>query len=151
MNEPVSAFHVFVDNPASSIDEVQRFLAEQAVAASVATDVEEVCQAFRDREAMGTTGMMDGFAIPHAKSANIREACVFVVKLRQGIAWQSMDDKPVTCIISLLIPAAERGTTHLELLSRIAVLLMDDAVRAKLKATNDPSELAALLNASLAA
>lgn len=151
MSELVSASHVFADNPASSIDEVQHFLAEQAVAVGAAADVEAVCEAFKAREAMGTTGMMDGFAIPHAKSVDIHEACVLVVKLKQGIEWHSMDDKPVTCVISLLMPDAEKGTTHLELLSKIAVLLMDDSVRAKLKSTNDPSELATILNASLSA
>ena len=151
MNELVPASHVFLDNPASSIDEVQRFLAEQAVAAGAATDVEIVYEAFKAREAEGTTGMMDGFAIPHAKSADIREACVFVVRLAQGIEWHSMDNQPVTCAISLLMPAAEKGTAHLELLSKVAVLLMDDAIRAKLKAAATPEELATVLNASLAA
>lgn len=150
MSELVPASHVFIDNPASSIDEVQRFLAEQAVSAGAATDAEAVYEAFRAREAVGTTGMMDGFAIPHAKSPNIREACVFVVRLAQGIEWHSMDNKPVTCAISLLMPDSEKGAAHLELLSKIAVLLMDDAVRSKLASAGSASELAAVLNGALA-
>ena len=60
--------------------------------------------AFLAREAEGTTGMMEGFAIPHAKSDAITEAAVIVVKDESGVTgWDTMDGAPVNVAIALLI------------------------------------------------
>lgn len=84
--------------------------------------------AFLAREAEGTTGMMEGFAIPHAKSDAITEAAVIVVKDDSGVTgWDTMDGAPVNVAIALLIPGAQAGTTHLKILSKVAEALMDEA------------------------
>lgn len=151
MSEFVPVSHVILGSGASTVDEVLRFLSEQAVALGMAEDADGVFEAFKAREAEGTTGMMGGFAIPHAKSDAITEAGIIVVKFSEGVAWDSMDDQPITCAISLLTPAAEAGTTHLQLLSKVAVLLMDETFRAKLQEESDPAVIAGLVNEGLTA
>ena len=66
MSDYVSASHVVLGCSASTVDEVLKLLSEQAVSFGIATDAEALCEAFKAREAEGTTGMMGGFAIPHA-------------------------------------------------------------------------------------
>lgn len=141
MSELAPEVNVFVDCPASTVDEVLQFLSEKSVEVGAADDAQAVLDAFKRREAEGTTGMMGGFAIPHAKSDAIKKACVIVLKLANGVEWQSMDNAPITCAISLLIPAAEKGTTHLEMLSKVAVLLMDEGFRTKLMACEDAAQI----------
>lgn len=120
MSDYVSASHVVLGCSASTVDEVLKLLSEQAVSFGIATDAEALCEAFKAREAEGTTGMMGGFAIPHAKSDAVTQAAIIVDKFDEGVVWPSMDDAPITCAIALLTPASEAGTTHLQLLSKVA-------------------------------
>ena len=94
--------------------------------------------------------MMGGFAIPHCKSDIVKQATVMVVKFSDEVAWSSMDSAPIKCAIALLIPAAQAGDVHLQLLSHVAVLVMDEHFRADVLASDDPEQIAALLNEGLA-
>lgn len=146
----VPASHVFVGQDLSSRDEVLRFISSKAVELGSATDEEELLQAFLRREAEGTTGMMEGFAIPHAKSSTVQEASAYVVKLAHGADdWETMDTASVTVVIGLLIPESKAGTEHLKLLSKIAEALMDDDFRAEIRATDDAEAIARATNARL--
>lgn len=146
----VPASHVFVAQDLSSRDEVLRFISSKAVELGSATDEEELFQAFLRREAEGTTGMMEGFAIPHAKSSTVQEASAYVVKLAHGADdWETMDTASVTVVIGLLIPESKAGTEHLKLLSKIAEALMDDDFRAEIRATDDAEAIARATNARL--
>ena len=146
MSEFVPANHVLLDQSASSVDDVLRLLADKSVELGLANDADAVYEAFKAREAEGTTGMTGGFAIPHAKSDAITKAGMIVVKFTEGVEWASMDDAPITCAISILTPAAEAGTTHLQLLSKVAVLLMDEHFRSGVQDAPDAERVAALVN-----
>ena len=150
MSEIVTASHVFLGNTATSVDGVLRCLAEKAAERGVTDDADATLEAFKNREAEGTTGMMGGFAIPHCKSDIVKQATVMVVKFAGDVAWSSMDNAPIKCAIALLIPAAQAGDVHLQLLSHVAVLVMDEHFRADVLASEDPKEIAALLNEGLA-
>ncbi|EOE6854473.1 PTS 2-O-a-mannosyl-D-glycerate transporter subunit IIABC [Cronobacter sakazakii] len=88
--------------------------------------VNEVMQ----REALGPTALGEGLAVPHGKCAAVREAAFAVATLRETVAWQGVEgDEPVRLIFLLAIPAAQAGTTHIQLLTELTTLLVDDAVR----------------------
>lgn len=146
----VKAENVFVAENFASRDEALNFVSNQAVKAGVAGDADAVMNAFLAREAEGTTGMMEGFAIPHAKSDAINEAAVIVVKDDSGVTgWDTMDGAPVNVAIALLIPGAQAGTTHLKILSKVAEALMDEGFRATVKGSTDAAEIAKTINARL--
>ena len=166
MSDFVQASHVFLDNPAKTVDEALAFLSAQAVALGIAEDERAVLDAFKAREAEGTTGMMEGFAIPHAKSEAIKQASVMVVKfagdvewesMKKGpygkfagdVEWESMDGKPIRVAIALCVPGGEAGTTHLQLLSKVAVMLMDEKFRNETLADVDTASIAARINSGL--
>ena len=142
--------NVFVAEDFASRDEALSFVSNQAVKAGIAGDADAVMNAFLAREAEGTTGMMEGFAIPHAKSDAISEAAVIVVKDESGVTgWDTMDGAPVNVAIALLIPGAQAGTTHLKILSKVAEALMDEDFRATVKGSTDAAEIAKTINARL--
>ncbi|EOL9023763.1 PTS 2-O-a-mannosyl-D-glycerate transporter subunit IIABC [Cronobacter sakazakii] len=88
--------------------------------------VNEVMQ----REVLGPTALGEGLAVPHGKCAAVREAAFAVATLREPVAWQGVEgDEPVRLIFLLAIPAAQAGTTHIQLLTELTTLLVDDAVR----------------------
>ena len=147
----VKVENVFVAEDFASRDEALSFVSNQAVKAGLAADADAVMNAFLAREAEGTTGMMEGFAIPHAKSDAITEAAVIVVKDDSGVTgWDTMDGAPVNVAIALLIPGAQAGTTHLKILSKVAEALMDEGFRATVKGSSDAAEIAKTINARLA-
>lgn len=146
----VKVENVFVAEDFASRDEALSFVSNQAVKAGVASDADAVMNAFLAREAEGTTGMMEGFAIPHAKSDAITEAAVIVVKDESGVTgWDTMDGAPVNVAIALLIPGAQAGTTHLKILSKVAEALMDEDFRGTVKGSTDAAEIAKTINARL--
>ena len=146
----VKVENVFVAENFASRDEALSFVSNQAVKAGIADDADAVMNAFLAREADGTTGMMEGFAIPHAKSDAITEAAVIVVKDDSGVTgWDTMDGAPVNVAIALLIPGAQAGTTHLKILSKVAEALMDEGFRATVKGSTDAAEIAKTINARL--
>ena len=151
MSETVTASHVFLGNTATSVDEVLLFLSEKAVELGITDDVESTLEAFKNREAEGTTGMMDGFAIPHAKCAAVKTPAVIVVKDDSGVTgWDTMDQAPVNVAIALLIPEAQAGTTHLKLLSKVAEALMDEDFRTTVKGATETSQVLDAISSRLA-
>lgn len=147
----VKASNVLCDQTVENRDAALALISERAVEAGIAEDSAALYAAFLKREAEGTTGMVEGFAIPHAKSDTVKTAQVMVLKSSEGIAsWETMDESPVTCAIALLVPESEAGTSHLQILSKVATALTDEAFRAAVKSTDDPAAIAKLINERLA-
>ncbi|MFK4899026.1 fructose-specific PTS transporter subunit EIIC [Lactococcus petauri] len=140
---------VFLHQTFNTRDEMFDFLAEKTIQRGIATDKEEIKVKLVARELEGTTGMMDGFAIPHAKSSNINKASLIIVKNEKGIAWDSLDSQPITFIIGLFIPEHQKGTAHLQLLSSVAKMLMIPAVIDQLKAADSQAEIVSIINQKL--
>ena len=146
----MQASHVFLNNPATTVEEALTFLADKAVELGIADDASAVLEAYHIREEEGSTGMVNGFAIPHAKSEAINKAAVIVVKFAEEVAdWETMDDEKIRVAISLLVPGGEAGTTHLKLLSKVAVMLMDEDFREEIKASEDVDAIAGRINENL--
>lgn len=149
MSEFLDASHVFLDNPATNVDEALEFISEKAVELGIADDKQATLDAFKARESEGTTGMMEGFAIPHAKSASIKKSGVIVVKFAGDVAWETMDKKPIKVAIALLVPDGDAPATHLQMLSKVAVMLMDPPFRAATIDDNDAASISDRINAGL--
>ena len=99
----VKASNVFCDQKVDGRDAALKFISDNAVAAGIADDADALLAAFLKREEEGTTGMVDGFAIPHAKTDAVKQASVMVLKAPEGVpGWDTMDEAPVTCAIALL-------------------------------------------------
>lgn len=91
------------------------------------TDTEKFKQGILDREASGTTAIGDGIAIPHAKSTAVRRPGLAAITVPRGVDYESMDGKPSNLLF--MIAAPPDGDLHLEVLSRLTVLLMDEGFR----------------------
>ncbi|MEI5991631.1 hypothetical protein A5881_003168 [Enterococcus termitis] len=145
----LNAQHVFIETSIGTKETALQFLAQTAQNLQITTNSADILASFNDREMQGSTGMMDGFAIPHAKSSAIKEASILIVKTKNPIEWDSLDGKPTEVIIALLIPEQEAGTTHLKLLSKVARLLMKDDFKTQLKELESAAEIAEYVNQQL--
>jgi fructose PTS system EIIA component len=116
-------------------------IAELAVDLKLADSTQPVVEGLLKREQEGTTGFLDGFAIPHTKSSAVQKPGVIILTSTEGIEWEALDGAPVTFIIALLIPESEAGTTHLTLLSHISRMLIHTDVRQSLLNAATPEEI----------
>lgn len=140
---------IFTDLALPDQEATFQFLAKTIVEQKLANNEQAVYDALKKREAEGTTGMMDGFAIPHAKSDAISQPAIIVIKLKAGINWDSLDGKPTKYVIALFIPIAEGGTTHLKVLSQVARMLMKEEFKTQFIETNSSQGLAQLISSQL--
>ena len=95
------------------------------------TDAEDVLQAVMDREAVRSTGIGQGFAVPHGKSPNVDKLIMAIGKLAEPIDFDSIDNEPVTIVILLLSPIDRTGP-HIQALARISRLMTDSSLRNKI-------------------
>lgn len=147
----VSEENILLNQQATTKEDALRTISDAAARIGVADDADAVYAAFLAREEIDKTGMVDGFAVPHCKTDAVKSAAVIIFKNAQPVEWPSLDDKPVDIAMALLIPNSEAGTTHLRLLSKAAMLLMDDNFKSKLRESDDAADLAATLNVELVA
>ena len=96
------------------------------------------------RERLGSTGLGHGVAIPHGRIKGLKAPMAALLQLAQPIGFDAPDDQPVSLLIFLLVPEAATQK-HLEILSEIAELLSDSALRDKLNACTTSAELHSLI------
>ena len=135
--------NIQVDVAVTSRNDALKYLADFAVKNKLANDSDAVYDSYLKREKEGSTGMTDGFAIPHAQSAAIAKSSMIVLKLKEPIDWQSLDGKKIDTVISFLIPESD-SNAHLQYLSNTAKLLIHEDFIARLKKANTPEEIQAL-------
>ena len=135
--------NIQVDVAVTSRNDALKYLADFAVKNKLANDSDAVYDSYLKREKEGSTGMTDGFAIPHAQSAAIAKSSMIVLKLKEPIDWQSLDGKKIDTVISFLIPESD-SNAHLQYLSNTAKLLTHEDFIVRLKKANTPEEIQAL-------
>jgi mannitol/fructose-specific phosphotransferase system IIA component (Ntr-type) len=97
------------------------------------------------REALGSTGIGHGVAIPHCRTHLVPRLRVVLGRKSAGVDWGAVDAQPVTWIFLLAAPPVEVANDYLPVLGRIAQLMKDAGVRERLDATASPAEVLALI------
>jgi len=139
---------VYFDYPAENTADAIEFLSDKAVELGISDDRDAVLAAFQEREAQGPTGMTRGFALPHAKSAAIKEVAIVVVKFSGKVEWKSMGTHPIRAAIAIYVPE-DQATTHLAVLAKIATMLMQPDFCESVMSSTDAEEIAAIIEAGL--
>lgn len=108
------------------------------------TDVTRYKNGILARESSGTTAIGDGIAIPHAKSDAVKKPGLAAATVPGGVDYEAMDGKPSNIIFMIAAPLD--GNLHLEVLSRLTVLLMDEQFRADLLAAKSAAEFLSVID-----
>ena len=106
-------------------------LAGQLKAAGLIKDVEPVVKVIMEREALGSTGIGDGVAIPHGKMKGSGSILCVFGRSRDGVDFDAADGEPVHIFFLVLAPE-DSASAHLKVLSRISRILRDPSLRKKL-------------------
>ena len=96
------------------------------------------------REAQGSTAVGNGVAIPHAKTSAVAKPGLSAISAPAGVDYESLDGNPSNLLF--MIAAPEDGNLHLEVLSRLMTLLMDESFRNELLAAKTADEFLDVIN-----
>lgn len=125
----------------AAIDEMAAKLNE----AGRLNDLETFKQAILKRESQSTTGIGEGIAIPHAKTEAVKIPAICFAKSTEGVDYESLDGQPAH-LLFMIAASAGANNEHLETLSRLSSLLMDEAFRKELLEASSPDEVISIIN-----
>jgi len=91
-------------------------------------DTDQAVRVLLEREALGTTGIGDGIAIPHGKLDDLEKVIVIVGRSAKGVEFDALDHKPCTIFFLVLAPEQVAGM-HLRVLAQISRRLKDETFR----------------------
>lgn len=110
------------------------------------TDKEGFLKDVLDRESISTTGIGNGIAIPHGKSANVIETTAAIGRSAKPLEWESMDDQPVKFIVLLAVNENDRTGVHVKLLSQMARKLASEETCRRLLEAKTAEEITAVFS-----
>jgi len=105
--------------------------AAELISASSGCDQEKTFQAFFERERLGSTALGKGIAIPHGRTECCESPVAACLLLDEGIDFDACDGQPVQLIFAILVPH-QAEEQHLKCLAKIAHILSDDKILAKI-------------------
>ena len=141
MSKEAIKIHGHASSKMDAIDQMVSLMNKQGNV----SDKEAYKEAVIERENLSTTGMVDGIAIPHARTTAITQAGIAAMTLPEGVDYQSMDGQPTTLIF--LIGAPDNGdNVHLQVLSELSTLLMDHDFCEDLKNAGTPEEFLSIID-----
>jgi len=93
-----------------------------------------------EREALQSTGLADGIAIPHAKTSHVKKLMVCLGVCQSGVDFEAVDEQP-TCLVFLIAIPENQGAAYLRLLSQIARIFGKPHVREQILKAKAPHEI----------
>ncbi len=111
-------------------------------------DKEEYKKAILAREAQSSTGLEEGIAIPHAKTSAVKIPSIAFGLSKNGVDYESLDGEPSKLFFMIAAPA-NASNTHIEILSKLTTMLLDDEIREKLLEVKTEQEVMDILTSDI--
>ena len=122
------------------LDELSSFLENEGEI----TSKENLLAALIEREKLGSTGIGENVAIPHAKISEIDKIITVFGRSKNGVEFESLDQKPVNFIFLVIAPENSTGQ-HLKALARISRLFKNPSLRESVLRTNEADQIYSIL------
>ncbi|EGM8075841.1 PTS 2-O-a-mannosyl-D-glycerate transporter subunit IIABC [Escherichia coli] len=131
----------------TSREEAIHALTQRLAALGKISSTEQFLEEVYRRESLGPTALGEGLAVPHGKTAAVKEAAFAVATLSEPLQWEGVDGpEAVDLVVLLAIPPNEAGTTLMQLLTALTTRLADDEIRARIQSATTPDELLSALD-----
>lgn len=142
LNKQSISLNLKATNKMSAIDE----LVDLVNASGNLNNKEEYKQGIIAREEQSTTGIGEGIAIPHAKTKAVKKACLAAAVSKAGVDYESFDGSLAHLFFMIAAPDGANNT-HLEVLSRLSTILMDETFRQDLMNATSVDQFLSLIDA----
>jgi len=120
-------------------------MVDMLVASNQIEDRDAILEAILIREETRSTGIGSGIAIPHGKCNTVKELVMAIGIAKDGIEFDSIDQKPVSIIVLLASPLDRTGP-HIQALARISRLMLDDKFKDQLQNASSAEDVYDLIN-----
>ena len=128
-----------IDGAPKSKNEALDQMVELMAKSGKINDLEAYRQEVYRREEEGTTGVGEGIAIPHGKGAFVDKPGLAAMVVKDGVDYDALDGEPVHLIFLIAAPNT-KDNVHLDVLSKLSVLLMDEDFSRALQNAKSPEE-----------
>ncbi len=115
-----------------------------AIAEKLGLEGKAIFEAVIERENLGSTGVGEGVAIPHARIEGLKTPIGVFVRLHEGVDFDSIDNRPCDLIFMLLAPHSS-GADHLRALAQVSRTFRNTGLREALRSTDSTDEITGLL------
>lgn len=140
----LSPDRVFIDPNITSKKKLLEFIAN-TVTEQCGLAQSRLFNSLLDRERLGSTGLGNGFAIPHARLPGLKETIGFFAKLAKPISFNAPDNQPVDLIFCIIIP--EHATDeHLQILASLAKIFSQSSIREALRTARTDSDVTRIID-----
>src|SRR4051794_1528530 len=129
----------------SVLEEMVAHLAEQ----QIARQADALLEVLRQREALGSTGVGKGIAIPHARSTMVAERAVLLARSTRGIDFEAVDGNPVHLFFLIVAPPLDTDPIYLQMLAQIVRAVRLAPARRRILEAPDFAAIRTLVGAQL--
>ncbi|MCR6095390.1 PTS sugar transporter subunit IIA [Salipaludibacillus agaradhaerens] len=136
---------ILLDLTSTSKDAVIDELAEKLDAAGKLSDKKLFIKEIHNRESQSSTGIGDGVAIPHAKTKAVKDPAIVFGRSKEGIDYEALDGKK-SHLFFMIAASDGANEVHLQALSRLSTLLMDEEFRSTLMEARSISDVLTAVN-----
>jgi multiphosphoryl transfer protein len=136
---------VLLGSESKNKEEAMQEIVDAFYIAGRTEDRQRLEQALWSREAVYSTGLGHGFAVPHCRTDAVSADSIGVLKLRQVIDWGSIDGEPVSMIILMAMRESQSPSRHMQVFSKLARKLENEEFRGHLLAVENTHDMATYL------
>ncbi|MCK4571944.1 MAG: PTS sugar transporter subunit IIA [Candidatus Stahlbacteria bacterium] len=101
---------------------------------------EPILDKIREREELESTGVVEGIALPHARTEAVKDLLLVIAIVKEGLDFQSLDGKPVN-IVFLIVAPEEAKKKYINVLARISRMCRQEEFRTALRESQSPAEI----------
>lgn len=141
----LAAESVRLNTTAKNKDDVLAQAAELMDASGKLNDKAIYMDAMKVRELESTTGVGEGIAIPHGRCSGVKVAGLAAMTIPSGVEYDSLDGKPVDLVFAIAAPEGS-GDVHIQILSKLSMMLMDGNFTASLKKAKTVEEFLKIID-----
>ncbi len=143
----LSKDNIFIGPEITSKKRLLQFIASESTSALEDEAKIKLYSNLLDRERLGSTGLGRGFAVPHARIAELEEAFGVFIKLDEAINFEAPDNLPVDLVFAIVIP--EQATDqHLQILSALAKIFSQPEVCESIRQAQSREEIITIIESA---
>ena len=130
---------IFVQDKVKGKYELLEDMVDKTLGKGLIMTREPIIHEIKKREKLESTGVIEGVAIPHARTEAVKDLILEIAIVRKGLDFEALDDKPVY-IVFLIVAPEEARKKYIHVLARISRMCRQGDFRDRLKNANDAEE-----------
>jgi len=134
---------VFVDKVEDKFTMIEKMV-DRALKKGIIMTREPILHKIREREELESTGVIEGIAIPHARTEAVKDLLIIIGVIKGGLDFDSLDGKPVN-IVFLIVAPEDAKHEYIQILARISRMCRQEDFRKSLLDAGSPSQIISLL------